>query len=180
MGEPPHQGLQPQFARQQTARSEVKSGMQISTVLGGIWAHTSRTPTVAQTTQPLRRKIRAAQYTYWAKGQNAWKATGRMLQRLYSLEPLYRECLESYRQNATAPVQPVVFVWPDVAAATSACEFWQRRSTTSTILTPKISCFGAAKIRFIFLYAQENSGKYKKTKNQNTQQPKNNFLHRLP
>ena len=63
----------------------VKAGTQI---IDRFWGHV-RTYIKKASRKPgndvLRRKIRSAQFTYWHKGQNAWKATASMLKELYKL-----------------------------------------------------------------------------------------------
>ena len=62
----------------------VKSGTQIiDRFWGHVRAHAKYAPRVPGN-QVLRRKIRSAQFTYWHKNQNAWKATAKMLQNLNS------------------------------------------------------------------------------------------------
>ena len=64
---------------------KVKSGTQI---IDRFWGHLQAHVKYTQRKPGnviLRRKIRAAQFTYWTKGQNAWKAAGNMLQYLFEL-----------------------------------------------------------------------------------------------
>ncbi|CAE7406455.1 unnamed protein product [Symbiodinium sp. CCMP2456] len=63
----------------------VKSGTQI---IDRFWGHVRsyiRRAPRKPGNPVLRRKLRAAQFTYWNKGRNAWKAVGDMLLKLYAL-----------------------------------------------------------------------------------------------
>lgn len=80
--------LQPQYTKVYTLKLpggknlKVKSGTQ---TIDRFWRHlreefkgVNRKPG----NQPMTRKIRSAQWTYWHKGTNLWEATGRMIQTL--------------------------------------------------------------------------------------------------
>ena len=82
VGAKPHYNKVMNLTLPNKTKLKVKSGTQI---IDRFWGrlrnyvkYTNRTPgnTV------LTRKVRAAQFTYWFKGKNAWKSAGTMLAKL--------------------------------------------------------------------------------------------------
>ena len=61
----------------------VKAGTQI---IDRVWGHVRaylKHPPRRVGSMAVKRKVRAAQWTYWHKGENLWRATGQMLQDLH-------------------------------------------------------------------------------------------------
>ena len=131
---------------------KVKSGTQI---IDRFWGHlrayvkyTQRTPGNVI----LRRKIRAAQFTYWTKGQNAWKAAGNMLQYLFEMfqsagvRPESFEAVLCSEKSITESYRVDRFVWI-VVCSTGYLGCWRGRLPQTRLMLMMLVSGGAGCLR---------------------------------